>query len=1272
MPATSWNIGISGSWFAAPNWSSGIPGFATDVLIQVPGTYTISLAALGNASSITMAASGATLLEAPGGSLNMAAGISLTAGTLVMNGANTIFGGITQTGGLLELGNDGGLGANTYNLNGGELLGIRNVTFTNTLAMKGNPVIAAVHGTTLAENSTGINFDATTPGGLVFGEGDNDGTIIWHTNSGVITNPAGFTGVEIAKGTFKGGDAAWGFIFQNHSKIDAGATLDMGGFAGLLTNLTGGGTITDSGAAANLVIASGGLFSGTITGPVHPEITSGALTLTGANTYSGGTLIDLTGTLQLGSGGAGGTVNGAITDSGALIFDHPGTFDTSNAITGSGSVTYEGGATYIIHGDQLNSGGTNVLGGTVLTNSGGALGSGIATLNNAELVALTSYSIGASRLIITGSSTVAAAHGQTVTIPGPWTIDATSSPATLIIGDTTNDGTLVWDTPAGSVMTNFPQIHLRIRAGTLVNGDGGLSFMTGTAADVTIDAGATLDMNGVGGPIRGLQGAGSLTSHGASTLNINGGNFAGVISGTEPIAISNSVFLTGANTYSGGTTIGPSAVLSLGNGGTTGSVVGDITDSGNLYYDRSDAIALTVAVSGTGKLTQAGSGTLTINRAETYSGGTNVLNGTLSIGEADAIGSGALGVAGGAFLTTSTMSLANGLSMSGSDTIAASTGTTLTLNTGATGWLIDATEHASITFGDAGHAGTIVWDTPVGSAIIDAGNDSVAVNGGTLKAGDSAFSFLLQTCSGVTVAAGAKIDIAGFNTTVANLQGSGQVNNSGAAAMLRLVNGSFAGQINGPISPEILSGTVTLTGGGSYTGVIQIDNATTLNLADQTARTVTFASAGNLNVINGAGAFEAIGVHFAGGGGDAITGGTGNETFDIFSGGGSNSLNGGGGFDTAVFAGNIASYTVNRSGGVVTVSGADGTETLTNFEAIKFDDQTLTLTTPNVLLESSSSHDVRDWLMSNGTVGTNLDLGALPSGWKIIGSGDFNGDGIGDLILENTGTGELRDWLMSNAGIASNIVLGTIPAGWTLAGVGDFNDDGISDLLWRSTSANDIRIWTMLNGGLNSNIQVANPPSDWTVQGIGDFNGDGTSDIVWRNTTSGEVRIWNIINGGISGSVSLGNVPLSFTPAATGDFNNDGTTDLLWQDSSSGDVRDWLMANDAIASNLDIGVTSYHVLAEGRFNADGTDDLLWRNLSTGDLREWNMAGGVLGSQNLLGTLPTDWFGAVNPATKSGDPNPSSGSIAVPAEAALTASLTQRSLSGSQIFAAQAA
>jgi outer membrane autotransporter protein len=146
--------------------------------------------------------------------------------------------------------------------------------------------------------------------------------------------------------------------------------------------------------------------------------------------------------------------------------------------------------------------------------------------------------------------------------------------------------------------------------------------------------GGTLDLNGFGVTIGSISGSSDIALNGG-TLTVDQTTtaiYSGQITATGGLTKGGSatLILTGNNTYTGGTTIS-SGTLQLGDGGTTGSIVGNVVNNGLLAFNRSDDITFAGAISGSGGLTQTGPGTTTLTGANTYSGGTTVPNGRLII-----------------------------------------------------------------------------------------------------------------------------------------------------------------------------------------------------------------------------------------------------------------------------------------------------------------------------------------------------------------------------------------------------------------------------------------------------------------------------------------------------------------------------------------------------------------------------------------------------------------------------------------------------------------
>src|SRR5690606_4178500 len=109
------------------------------------------------------------------------------------------------------------------------------------------------------------------------------------------------------------------------------------------------------------------------------------------------------------------------------------------------------------------------------------------------------------------------------------------------------------------------------------------------------------------------------------------------------------LILTGTNSYTGNTTVS-FGTLQLGDGGTSGSIVGDVDVNGVLAFDRSDSLTFAGAISGGGAVNQIGGGILTLAGDNTYTGATNVNAGTLLINGNQSAATGDTRVAGGATL----------------------------------------------------------------------------------------------------------------------------------------------------------------------------------------------------------------------------------------------------------------------------------------------------------------------------------------------------------------------------------------------------------------------------------------------------------------------------------------------------------------------------------------------------------------------------------------------------------------------------------------------
>lgn len=388
--------------------------FSSNSILNLGSTSTLNVNYNETLGGLTSSGSGGTINIASGKTLTV--NVGTTQGPF--NGTLSGAGAFTKTGtGSIQLTNSSDFTGGTT-ISGGTIFatnstgsalgtGAISVGANSTLQIgaAGGGSTGAVSGAvTLTSSSSNLNFNLTT--NLTFSNGISGSGVVNQLGTGILTlggtNTYGSAAV-VSAGTLTD-DADGSFSSSALIAVKSGANLLVNhneSIRGLQGSNGQGGTVTiASGKMLTLAPTGTRFFPGVITG-------AGALTiggtvrqiLTGINTYTGGTTINSGAILQIGNTDTNlpsptlnvitdGSVTGAITNNGSLIFDQPDVGNNGitigNAISGSGTVTFSGEGTVILPNANTYTGGTTISKGTVLlTNStGSALGTGAVTVSS--------------------------------------------------------------------------------------------------------------------------------------------------------------------------------------------------------------------------------------------------------------------------------------------------------------------------------------------------------------------------------------------------------------------------------------------------------------------------------------------------------------------------------------------------------------------------------------------------------------------------------------------------------------------------------------------------------------------------------------------------------------------------------------------------------------------------------------------------------------------------------------------------------------------------
>jgi autotransporter-associated beta strand protein len=824
-------VGAGTLVLAATNTYTGTTTLQNGTLILNASSPNAANGSLGNASSTVQIGSSSTLstdhlalLLGPDGttlgrSINVTnAGASVTLGGTNTSGTNTFSGAITLNRSANLYASNGGTvvfsGALNGSTNGITKTGTGTIILSGTGAntLSGSNTIQS--GTLILNKTAGVN---ALSGSILVGDGSGGAgaDILRLANSNQIDDSAR---LHIA--------SSGSFQLNNFSETigglsgDSGSQITLGSgtltvsqtntstFAGVISG-TGGLTKTNTG---NLILSGTNTFTGPLT------IGQGTLTIGTANALADTVDVTMTGGTLAVTGVADSLRTNTINSASSLDFlGQAGGYLTFSNLAGSGSLTVNnwigslsgnGNTRFIVNTNAI------ALSTNNITFAGWGTGSQLINLGGGlyEIVPL-----------LSGAFEWDGSNDNSWTTGANWTNNTAPNAIDAV--------TLFRDLDTGDRIVEIPATGGSTRTnGTLILNSTNGGYLIQSSANNTVRT-LAFDVS---------SGSAYITVAGSDAHRIGGSN--------RPIDIDMNDALIINNNSSAG--IG----LTIGFGTNTGE---DIENNGNtLTFSGSGTTVVNSLIYETGGLVKSDGGTVRLNNANTYSGGTTLNAGTIQLGTNNALGSGTVTINGGAFEAfgaarslTNALTINNSFAINGTNDLTFNRTGTSTLASNAT---ITVTNGINATFSathSLGGSGTLTKDG-AGTLTLLATNNTytggIVVNAGTLQTTNVGTTTLGGTGTGTYFGTGTNLTVNGGTLLVSSTSNNAITIASGGTVQ---VNGGLFAVTNnnaGTSADFNLNGTLRVDGGAA-----SINTGDDINLAGGsrlilTSGSSTFSAGGTI------------------------------------------------------------------------------------------------------------------------------------------------------------------------------------------------------------------------------------------------------------------------------------------------------------------------------------------------------------------------------------------------------------------------------------------
>lgn len=236
---------------------------------------------------------------------------------------------------------------------------------------------------------------------------------------------------------------------------------------------------------------------------------------------------------------------------------------------------------------------------------------------------------------------------------------------------------------------------------------------------------------------------------------------------------------------------------------------------------------------------------------------------------------------------------------------------------------------------------------------------------------------------------------------------------------------------------------------------------------------------------------------------------------------------------------------------------------------------------------------------------------------------DFSGDNEPDLVFRN-GAGSTYVWIMAGLALEQDRFLAAIDPAWKLIGHGDFDGNGWNDVVWRHATTGSAYVWYLDNGAMTRDAFLFTVDPRWQVEAVADFDANGKPDFLFQHATSGNGFIWYFNDTTPVRDQFLYSIDNQWIVEAVGDVDDDGHMDFFFRNTASGLGFVWYWTGSALGDSSFLFQIDpvWQVVQVIDWNNDGTGDFVFRNDQTGVMFVWYTDDASLtGSDNLFQVDP---------------------------------------------------